>query len=261
MSARGWLARSPPPLALALAGCGDDDEGARRHARASRCRPPRRSRRLRGTTARQFDDATGPLQLRRLGRAGGPDPPGREARRVRRGQHQAARRSCTTRGWWRSPVDLRRQPAGHRRAGRHRQGRLDRRPGRPGREAGGRAPSRCRSAPTRARCCRACRPATEKAILANVRSSEPDVKGVVGQAHPGRRRRGLRLRDRRRGHRRQAQGDRAAEEPAAERGSTASRWSRERRSPRPAQDVHRRPARRRGPRRRCAQAGFEPPPR
>ena len=62
----------------------------------------------------------------------------------------------------------------------------------------------CRSAPTRARCSTSCRPRESKAILANVRSEEPDVGGHRRQAHPGRRRRRLRLRHRRPGGRRQA---------------------------------------------------------
>ena len=50
----------------------------------------------------------------------------------------------------------------------------------------------------------------EQAILANVRSNEPDVKGIVGKLTLGRGRRRLRLRDRRERHRRRARGDRAA---------------------------------------------------
>ena len=49
----------------------------------------------------------------------------------------------------------------------------------------------------------------------NVRSDEPDVAGVVGKVAAGRGRRGLRLRHRRRGGRRQAEGDRAARRLAA----------------------------------------------
>ena len=42
-------------------------------------------------------------------------------------------------------------------------------------------------------------PAQEQAILANIKSNEPDVAGVVGKVVPGRGRRRLRLRDRRQG--------------------------------------------------------------
>ena len=47
------------------------------------------------------------------------------------------------------------------------------------------APSPCRSAPTRARRSPKLPPDEEKAILANVRSNEPDVKGIVGKLTQG----------------------------------------------------------------------------
>ena len=69
-------------------------------------------------------------------------------------------------------------------------------------------------------------PAQAKAILANVRSKEPDVARHRRQAHPGRGRRRLRLRHRRAGGRRQAEGDRAARRSCSRRSPTASRSSR-----------------------------------
>ena len=44
---------------------------------------------------------------------------------------------------------------------------------------------RCRSAPTRARCSTSCRRAQSEAILANVRSEEPDVAGIIGKLTQG----------------------------------------------------------------------------
>ncbi|MEJ7717611.1 MAG: substrate-binding domain-containing protein [Thermoleophilaceae bacterium] len=54
-----------------------------------------------------------------------------------------------------------------------------------------------------------------RAILANVRSEEPDVAGIVGKLTQGAVDAGLRLRQRRARHRRKARGDRAARRGAA----------------------------------------------
>ena len=69
-------------------------------------------------------------------------------------------------------------PAG---SGRHRRSRTWAR----GRASSPSAPSRCPWATTRARCSRACRADERKAILANVRSEEPDVAGIVGKLTQG----------------------------------------------------------------------------
>ena len=98
-------------------------------------------------------------------------------------------------------------------------------------------------------------PAASAKILANVRSEEPDVSGIVGQAHPGRGRRRLHLRHRREGDQGRAEGDRACRRRCSRSSPTASRSSRV--SPHPAQaaGVHRRAAERRGPGRPAATPG------
>ena len=67
------------------------------------------------------------------------------------------------------------------------------------------------------------------AILANVRSNEPDVGGIAAKLGQRRRRRGLSLRHRRQRAERPPEGDRAAGRAAAAASTTASRSSRARR--------------------------------
>ena len=74
-------------------------------------------------------------------------------------------------------------------------------------------------------------PRERERILANVRSEEPDVAGIVGKLHAGRGRRRLRLRLRRAWRRRRAGGDRAARRAAAD-GRVRRRGRRGRAEPR-----------------------------
>ena len=74
----------------------------------------------------------------------------------------------------------------------------------------------CRSAPTRAPCSTSCRPKQSEAILANVRSEEPDVAGITGKLTQGAVDAGFLYASDVRRDRRQAEGDRAARRPAAD---------------------------------------------
>ena len=108
------LARSSRSIALvALAGCGGR---GRRQPTLTRLRRGVAEDGVRGLRrgARRRD---GRLQLRRVRRARRPDPQGREAGRVRRRQHEAARRAARE-GPGRAARRVRRQPARDRRAGR-----------------------------------------------------------------------------------------------------------------------------------------------
>ena len=78
--------------------------------------------------------------------------------------------------------------------------------------------------------------AEEKAILANVRSKEPDVKGIVGKLTQGAVDAGFVYVTDVQRHRRQAEGDRAAGGARSPRSPTAPAWSRARSSPTPAQE-------------------------
>ena len=134
--------------------------------------------------ARDFVPAPRPAAVRRLRRAGRADPPGRPARRLRRREHGAAR-GARRGGAAGAPGRLRRQRAGPRRPRRGRRRRRPRRPGPARRDAGRSGARACPWAPTRARCSRGWSAGERRAILANVRSSEPDVKGVVGKLVQG----------------------------------------------------------------------------
>ena len=75
-------------VALAVAGCGDDEETAEPRLTVSAAAS------LKGAFedyAKSFDAATVRYQLRGLRRARGPDPPGREARRLRGREHHPPR--------------------------------------------------------------------------------------------------------------------------------------------------------------------------
>ena len=194
-----------------------------------------------------FDDATVRVVVRGLGRARRADPPGRASRTSSPRPTRSSRTSCTPRGWWRSrscsratelvlavPVRRRRSRASTTSPSRARRSRWAR--------------SRCRSAPTRARCSTGCPAAERSAILANVRSNEPDVGGRGRQGRPGRGRRGLRLRDRRPGGGRRAEGDRPARGPQAA-GGVRCRRGQGREASGAGEGVHRRAARRRRARR------------
>ncbi len=124
-----------------------------------------------------------------------------------------------------------------------------------GRDASPSAPRPSRSGPTRATCSDGSRRRASKAILANVRSSEPDVKGIVGKLDAGRRRRRLRLRHRRGRDQRRAEGDRPARRSASPGRLRRSPSSTGARSPAGRPALHRR---RRAPGRRQAlsAAGF-----
>ena len=126
----------------------------------------------------------GAALLRRLRRARRADPPGREAGRLRRGQHQAAARSCTTRACSRSRSSS--PPTSS--CSRCRRDSDDRARSTTCARTGVKIAIGSESVPigsyTREVLGRL-PPGAGQAILGNVRSNEPDVKGIVGKLTQG----------------------------------------------------------------------------
>ena len=180
-------------LVLALGGCGGSDDDTQLTVSAAASLKTALTELRRGVRRRD-----GALLVRRLGRAGRADPPGRQARRVRLGQHEAARRSSTARGWSRSrssfaPTELvLAVPADGTDVAS-----LDDLE-QPGTTLAIGSESRARRLLHAQGARRAAGSPRSTQILANVRSNEPDVGGRRRQGHAGRGRRRLRLRHRRR---------------------------------------------------------------
>ena len=178
--AKGLRVRKRLTAALLRGDRGSGDGGVRQQLQRRREHQRRRGRgadRLGRLVAegrlhrlREIARRRGPLLVRRLRRARRADPTGRQARRLRRRQHEAARRAATPRGSSSSPVAF----AGNRLvlavpAGTAASARSTDLP-KPGDDDRDRLGRACRSAPTRATCSTGCGPRQRKAILANVRS-------------------------------------------------------------------------------------------